>query len=70
MSVDLKRRMALAEKMKGACFQVPFIKYNKHLQDVYLFLSTLSFSSLPTLKKGSFLGSTLIFVPVLGFLPV
>ena len=32
--------------------------------------TTISFNSLPTLKKGSFLGRTVIGSPVLGFRPV
>ena len=37
---------------------------------VYQSTSVLSFNSLPTLKKGSFLGETSMTSPVLGFLPL
>ncbi len=42
----------------------------KLLLGIYIYkISTISFNSLPTLKKGSFFWLTLITEPVLGFLP-
>jgi len=61
--VDLRRRMDLLDgpKMKGACFQVPFIKYNKHLQDFYFVLVDSVLQLFAHFEKGQFFWFNLDF---------
>jgi hypothetical protein len=46
------------------------LDFKHHALTCIVYLSTLSFSSLPNLKKGSFFGLISTFSPVFGFLPV
>jgi hypothetical protein len=58
----------LADFMMLFCLGHVLALKNEKMTPIYL--STISFNSLPTLKNGNFLEGTVIFSPVLGFRPV
>ena len=66
-----KRETALPLDFKMSYGSISRIYLQEIKKSSYYFPEfTLSLSSLPTLKKGSFFGSTFMVPPVLGFLPV
>ena len=69
-AATVRRPSSVKSRHVGGSIDCPDPDPGRNLHPSAVYPETFSFSSLPTLKKGSFFAFTAIDSPVFGFLPV